>query len=94
MKEIELTQHEYCAEDDTYTLQAQLEDELDLDEIAQEARRLDYKVINMQNLNTVVVITSGPTIHLHGNGKIVANRARDKNKVAGILKEIIKDGEK
>ncbi len=94
MKKIELTQHEYCAEDDTYTLQAQLKNKLELDEIARKARRLGYKVINMQNLNTVVVITSGPTIHLHGNGKIVANRARDKNKVAGILKEIIGDEEK
>ncbi|MFP4686511.1 MAG: hypothetical protein ACLFN5_00205 [bacterium] len=89
MSPIKLTRHEYCAEDDTYTLQGQSDERPDLDSIARRAEAEGHKVINMKNLNTVVVITEGPTIHFHGNGKIVVNSARDEKKVKKMLAELL-----
>ena len=91
MKDIELEQHEYCAEDATYTISGELDFKPNLIELLKRARKLYDKVIDMTGLDTIVVVTDGPTIHIHGNGKVIINSAQNIEEAQEHLKLLFQD---
>ncbi|MGM0380999.1 MAG: hypothetical protein ACQEP7_03350 [bacterium] len=92
MTDFNLSLHEYCAEDDTHTAQGKLEFEPDLNRLAEAGEKKHGKVIQMEDLETLVILAEGPTIHVHGNGKLVLNGVSSLEEAQKLIEELIENG--
>ncbi len=91
MAKFNLSLHEYCDEDDTHTAEGKLDFEPDLDRLAERGEKIHGKVIHMVDLDTLVVLAEGPTIHLHGNGKLVLNGVSSLQEAENLVEEMMEN---
>jgi len=92
MGKYNLSLHEYCDEDDTHTAEGNLGFEPDLDKLAEKAEKLHGKIVQMEELDTLVVLPEGPTIHIHGNGKLVLNGVSSLTEAEQLVEKLIETG--
>ncbi len=85
ISQLNLSIHEYCAEDDTRSVEGQAPGPVDLEELKKEAEKISSRVIMMERLGVLVVVLDSVTAHIHRNGKISINGVRSIEEARTIL---------
>jgi len=86
---MDLEIYEYCAEDDTYTVQGKMPGAVELAVIEEKGKALTDKVMLMERMDVVVLIFDTVTVHIHGNGEIAVNGARSVDQAREILEGLV-----
>ncbi len=88
-QDIDLSIYEYCAEDDTYTVHGELGYEPDLDKLVTAAQENYEKIIRMDYLDALVVVTEEATVHLHADGDVEINGVQSTEEAEELLTAIL-----
>lgn len=84
----DLRLHEYCAEDDRYSVHGTLVPAPDLDAVAATLQANGEQVLNLARLGTLVVVRPDATVHVHADGALVLNDVRGVEHARGLLVEL------
>ncbi len=83
-----LSIYEYCAEDSSYTVQGQLNNPPDLKTLSRIAKNKFDRVIHMEELNALVIISGESTIHIHPDGELAVNGVSSEEAAEQLLEQL------
>ena len=93
INQLNLSIHEYCAEDDTRSVEGEAPGPIDLDRLKKSAEKISSRVIMMKRLGVLVVVLDSITAHIHKNGKISINGVRSIAEAEEILARLNPDSD-
>ena len=86
---LNLSIHEFCAEEDAQTVEGIIPGEIDLKTLRERADTISSRVILMERLKTLVIVLGSVTVHIHQNGKLSVNGVKSLEEAEKILIRLI-----